>query len=374
MPRNTDPEDNFRRPPSYMKDAHRSPYEQEQVGAGNIEPAGWVVNSQGNVRVEDDGLHVTDGAIFIEDAFGQNVLTGAGFGATWMDFIDSHVYNNSFRAGSTDDITAATESGGGDTIAEYEDSISDDLPYWVVKSLTVGSNGGYIRRVADSDSVSGYSLEIANDIDVTIYQDIPISPGQRYAVYFNWKRAASPTSEVTTVVGIQFLDRNHASLAIAMEDSIAWDDDQTSYGSRQMVEATSDAPAAARFARISIQIDSAFGGQVNIASLNVDPLTFYGDIRLPDSDVLMANGGAIQWFNSVTQTKKVQLSSTGDTGARLNLFGGAGGAYLEMEEMTAPSAPVMNRGILFLRDNGAGKTQLCILFNTGAVQVIATQP
>jgi hypothetical protein len=39
-----------------------------------------------------------------------------------------------------------------------------------------------------------------------------------------------------------------------------------------------------------------------------------------------------------------------------------------------PAAPAANNGVVYLRDNGAGKTQLCVRFATGAVQVIATQP
>lgn len=48
--------------------------------------------------------------------------------------------------------------------------------------------------------------------------------------------------------------------------------------------------------------------------------------------------------------------------------------YIQMTEITAPAAGAANTGRLFLRDNGSGKTQLCVIFNTGAIQVIATQP
>ncbi|MEX0626924.1 MAG: hypothetical protein WD402_10285 [Chloroflexota bacterium] len=48
--------------------------------------------------------------------------------------------------------------------------------------------------------------------------------------------------------------------------------------------------------------------------------------------------------------------------------------FYELAEISAPVAPLANRARLFARDNGAGKTQLCVRFNTGAVQVIATQP
>ena len=48
--------------------------------------------------------------------------------------------------------------------------------------------------------------------------------------------------------------------------------------------------------------------------------------------------------------------------------------YHELSETSTPAAPATSRGRLFLRDNGAGKTELCVRFNTGAVQVLATQP
>ncbi len=45
--------------------------------------------------------------------------------------------------------------------------------------------------------------------------------------------------------------------------------------------------------------------------------------------------------------------------------------YVERAE---PAAPAANQAVIFARDNGSGKTQLCAKFNTGAVQVIATEP
>ena len=48
--------------------------------------------------------------------------------------------------------------------------------------------------------------------------------------------------------------------------------------------------------------------------------------------------------------------------------------YSEITEITDPAAPAADRARLFVRDNGAGKTQLCVRFPTGAVQVLATEP
>jgi len=50
------------------------------------------------------------------------------------------------------------------------------------------------------------------------------------------------------------------------------------------------------------------------------------------------------------------------------------GQFIEGTEISVPSAPNVDGWRLFGRDNGSGKTQLCVLFNTGAVQVLATQP
>ena len=48
--------------------------------------------------------------------------------------------------------------------------------------------------------------------------------------------------------------------------------------------------------------------------------------------------------------------------------------YVDGAETTTPSAPAANTGRIFFQDNGSGKTQMCVRFNTGAVQILATEP
>lgn len=50
------------------------------------------------------------------------------------------------------------------------------------------------------------------------------------------------------------------------------------------------------------------------------------------------------------------------------------GSYFEMKKRSDPSAPAADTARLYVKDNGAGKTQLVVRFPTGAVQVIATEP
>jgi hypothetical protein len=48
--------------------------------------------------------------------------------------------------------------------------------------------------------------------------------------------------------------------------------------------------------------------------------------------------------------------------------------WYELTEISAPAAPGANKARLFLRVSGTGKTQLCVRFQSGAVQVIKTEP
>jgi hypothetical protein len=48
--------------------------------------------------------------------------------------------------------------------------------------------------------------------------------------------------------------------------------------------------------------------------------------------------------------------------------------YVDLGEISLPSAPSANTGRLFVRDNGSGKSQLVVRFASGAEQVISTQP
>jgi hypothetical protein len=69
---------------------------------------------------------------------------------------------------------------------------------------------------------------------------------------------------------------------------------------------------------------------------------------------------------SSTEVAFRDAGDTADVGAKLD--------RVRMVERTDPSAPSANEGVVYMRDNGAGKTQLVVRFNSGAVQVIATEP
>jgi hypothetical protein len=74
----------------------------------------------------------------------------------------------------------------------------------------------------------------------------------------------------------------------------------------------------------------------------------------------------------LSMNKDGLLGINGITSPSTELDIGAGA--MEFEEMTAPGAGAVNTARLFAQDNGAGKTQLAVRFNTGAIQILATEP
>lgn len=70
------------------------------------------------------------------------------------------------------------------------------------------------------------------------------------------------------------------------------------------------------------------------------------------------------------------LNFVGDTILRGGFFQESGALGLEftLEASADMTAPGTNGARIYTRDNGAGKTQLCVRFQSGAVQVLATEP
>lgn len=93
---------------------------------------------------------------------------------------------------------------------------------------------------------------------------------------------------------------------------------------------------------------------------------------------LLSSDTDIRWYNDAdisSGTAGLALGRTSDNGLLVHtVSGGGGGSFVEMREMSDPAAPAADRARLFTRDNGSGKTQVCVRFPTGAVQVLATEP
>ena len=86
------------------------------------------------------------------------------------------------------------------------------------------------------------------------------------------------------------------------------------------------------------------------------------------ADVLKDQSSILTTKHSLQAASSVNLG--GGTQAWKRIFASE---YLELDEMTAPSGSA-NHARLYAVDNGSGKTQLVVVFGTGAAQVLATEP
>jgi len=69
---------------------------------------------------------------------------------------------------------------------------------------------------------------------------------------------------------------------------------------------------------------------------------------------------------STSGTTRIQATDT--------LFSLSTGQYLELSENAGDANPLANKARLCVKDNGAGKTQLGVLFNTGGFIQLAIEP
>jgi hypothetical protein len=137
-------------------------------------------------------------------------------------------------------------------------------------------------------------------------------------------------------------------------------------------------------ANVGIGTTSPTMSQANVG-LQISDVTAPG-IRLTDTNAVNSdfeiyspagiNDLRIYHINNATDHLTIQgggnIGINGITSPSTELDIGAGA--IEFEEMTAPGAGAANTARLFSQDNGAGKTQLAVRFNTGAIQILATEP
>ncbi len=107
-----------------------------------------------------------------------------------------------------------------------------------------------------------------------------------------------------------------------------------------------------------------FAGQSAVGSQHVAVGMYAGAATGSSFDNCVAIGYQAKW----TKSNQVVIGNS----SILETF--FSGGCLKLVEMTEPAAPSANTGVLYLKDNGSGKTQFCVRFPTGAVQVIATEP
>ncbi len=93
--------------------------------------------------------------------------------------------------------------------------------------------------------------------------------------------------------------------------------------------------------------------------------TFSGDVTV---------SGEAEFTNDFTCSGDAIFSGTAGFSDAVTFSSTAkSSSYFDLEEISDPSNPPADTARIYARDNGSGKTQLCVIFPTGSALVIATE-
>jgi hypothetical protein len=224
-------------------------------------------------------LSVTAAKLNILDAAGATVLTGAGFGGSWLDFLAEGFYNGHFGYGTTNNITAATIVGTAGTDADYLASASVDIPPWIISAE---SGAGTFKRVADTDAVGGYALEWSGSEDASIFQDIPVLPNRHYRLQVNRKVMGSGAAVMDFEYETQFRTSTHAAIGAGVIATEIGDFTDVDYyvESPAISQADSLSPSNARYFRVTIRAHRVSGSpSFRLNSVNA-VLDLFGEVYI----------------------------------------------------------------------------------------------
>jgi hypothetical protein len=165
-----------------------------------------------SVTIDEEGLHVRDGAIFIDDISGNSVLSAAGFRGAWLDFIATGVYNGTFAAGAGQNALKPSR---------VEVTSELDLPYWDVMRAG-GATSANSKVYHGSSDAADYLMEarfwVENaplDSYMGIQQLVPFSHA--------FSNRGVPDGGVTVEVPTRAVDANNNYLLSLMVQQYGFD-------------------------------------------------------------------------------------------------------------------------------------------------------
>lgn len=352
-----------------------------------VYPIDYDINhAAGNVVINSTGLTINNGKLTINDQFGQNVLTGGGFGGAWLAFLGAGgVYNADFGVGTTNNITAATLVGTASTEADYQASMSLDIPYW---GVSVRTGTGTLQRQSSPTAPSLMALrwgDVNGAIATEIFQDIPVTPGQFYNINLLWLHAGS----FTTVITAEFRQADRSALG---SGTISGGLSYTATVGAYVIEpimATGLVPAGVKFVRLKINMTRDSGTPAAfIGKVFAIPLAYYDTISIQSPtatldlfntpydggaslfpNLRLNSSGSIQWGAAGTSLLDTSLVRTGAGLMTLTDLSATASSALTMGTIALSTA--INGGSLGSSQNNWNPTGLS---RTTVIRVAATTP
>lgn len=266
------------------------------------------------------------------------------------------LYNNSGAAGEM------TTTGSGTVLALATSPVLTTPNIGVASGTSVEVTGQFFGKNAYSNTAPAYSFTSSTNTGFAQ------SSGGIYFISAGTARLSVASTIVQISSNSEFGWSPNANADSAANDTRLWRDAANIVGQRN------DTTAQA------FRIYNTFSSTTSYERLEIDWKTTANVILIGAQKG--SGGGTARVMSLVYGGTSTAAMSVPITSGQVTFGGGlvSGGTinidgnFQEFLEMTAPSAGAANTCRLFAQDNGAGKTQLMALFNSGAAQQVAIQP
>jgi hypothetical protein len=352
---------------------------------------GWAKVAIDGVDFDEAGPHMQ----FTTDADDYPVIQIFPWGHDENGINFDSYYDGAWKSSTTDQNFQILATGGRLRF-RYDSGVAAGAALSWNEGIALRTDGtvgiGTITPGAQLESVlsTGAQLRLSHttaskflDITVDTNHDATFKPSSTGQIIFQ------PTTDSTDF--LQVLDADGGTPILNVDST----NERVGIGTAtpaQKFHVYDTASMVARFEANSATAFSGFQNQADDSTKTVNAQMFGGSfagtqfgVARADTGSLFSDGclltfGTKSSFDLVigtnnTEAMRIDTSQnmgigTTSPSTRLDIDAGA----MEFAEMTAPGAGAANTARLYAVDNGAGKTQLVVIFNTGAAQVLATQP
>lgn len=222
----------------------------DSVTSGDVSFTDDVEVYAADLDIITDYVDITPLGIELRDKWAATFLNAQGFSGPWTRHIHAGGYNTLFGQLSATSDYPFSEVGGADTIAEYEASISPDVPYWVV-----AGSAGTIRKATDSGAPMGQALEMvataASQAQV-VYQDFPVIGRRAWAIEVMLKSSESVVFG-TYNIRYSWRDINHAIIGSSTTIPLSVAGFNMTLGYFEFPLSAGVAPMGAAFLRVELR-------------------------------------------------------------------------------------------------------------------------
>lgn len=366
----------------------------------------------GTVTITPSGIDTIDGVVTVDLAPEESCIVLTNGNATWDTVGLGRSVNFAFTqltknvAGSSNVTLTSAECQN--KIIQFTGALTGNINVYVTNTVSVyyvyNNTTGASNFTLTVKTVAGTGVEtlsgvntilVCDGTDVYAAQDVDATSGIFTRVLVTGRGLESGPVYTFTAdqdTGLYSPGANLLAVTAGGTDAMRWNTAALAVNAIDVFPSAAGSPvyllAYGDDTNIPFQIRAKGTGYLGLGQATATDVRLLADQPIADSSgneflKFTKAATAVNEFtiaNAAAGSSPSISATGGDTDINLKLIPkGAGGVdlaafYMQMAEMTIPAAPAANGVRVYAVDNGAGKTQLMAIFNSGAAQQLAIQP